>query len=137
MGKTKNISLRSISEWAGGDVVEAETLIRQRMEDLAKAIRARDIDAVISLYAPNIVSFDLGQPLRYAGAARQRRAWLEVFAASSGPIRSHWLRDSRLECHDPGRPGLRSQRSPRERHAAWRSHRRPLGALDGMFPENR
>jgi ketosteroid isomerase-like protein len=42
----------------------AEALIRQRVEDAVKAIRAKDIDGVMSLYAPNIVSFDIVPPLR-------------------------------------------------------------------------
>ena len=37
----------------------AEALIRQRVEDLVKALRAKDIDGVMSLYAPNLVSFDI------------------------------------------------------------------------------
>jgi ketosteroid isomerase-like protein len=64
----------------------AETLIRQRIEDLVKALRAKDIDGVMALYAPDIVSFDLGPPLRYAGADKKRRAWQDVFAAFPGPI---------------------------------------------------
>ena len=43
----------------------AEALIRQRIEDLVKALNAKDIDGVMSLYAPNIVSFDIVPPLRY------------------------------------------------------------------------
>jgi hypothetical protein len=35
----------------------AEALIRQRVEDCVKALRAKDIDGVMSLFAPNIVSF--------------------------------------------------------------------------------
>ena len=42
----------------------AEALVRQRIEDVAKALRAKDIDGVMSLYAPNIVSFDIVPPLR-------------------------------------------------------------------------
>jgi ketosteroid isomerase-like protein len=42
-------------------------VIRQRVEDCAKALRARDIDGVMSLYASNLVSFDVGPPLRYSG----------------------------------------------------------------------
>jgi len=64
----------------------AEALIRQRVEDGAKAIRAKDIDGVMSLYASNIVSFDLNPPLRYVGANNKRRAWQEAFAAYTGPI---------------------------------------------------
>jgi len=64
----------------------AENIIRQRVEDLVKAIRAKDIDRVTSIYAPDLVSFDLTPPLRYFGADGKRRAWQEAFAALSGPI---------------------------------------------------
>jgi ketosteroid isomerase-like protein len=63
-----------------------ETLIRKRVEDLAKAIGAKDIDRVMALYARDLVSFDLTPPLRRYGTDEKRRAWQEVFAASSGPI---------------------------------------------------
>ena len=64
----------------------AEALIRQRVADWAKAISTKDIDRVSSLYASDIVSFDLTPPLRYVGADGKRRAWQEVFAALSGPV---------------------------------------------------
>ena len=64
----------------------AEALIRQRVEDLVKAVRARDIDAVMSLYAPDIVSFDIAPPLRYGGAEKKRREWQRMFAAYRDPI---------------------------------------------------
>ena len=60
-----------------------ETLIRQRIDEVVNALRARDIDRVMSFYAPDLVSFDLTPPLRYAGADNKRRAWQEVFAASA------------------------------------------------------
>jgi ketosteroid isomerase-like protein len=68
------------------EVAMTEALIRRRVQDCAKAIGARDIDAVMSLYAPDIVSFDLDPPLRYAGIEHKRRAWQEFFAAHAGPI---------------------------------------------------
>src|SRR5215813_6263406 len=64
----------------------SETLIRRRLEDWVKAIRAKDIDGVTSLYAPDLISFDLAPPLRYFGADGKRRAWQGAFAAFSGPI---------------------------------------------------
>ena len=76
----------------------AEALIRQRVEDLAKAIRARDIDGVISLYAPNIVSFDIDPPLRYGGADNKRRAWQEFSAIYTGPI-AYEVRDLNVTTH--------------------------------------
>ena len=76
----------------------AEALIRQRVEDLAKAIRAKDINGVMSLYAPNIVSFDIVPPLRYVGADGKRRAWRESFAAYTGPI-AYEVRDLDVTTH--------------------------------------
>jgi ketosteroid isomerase-like protein len=64
----------------------AEALIRQRVEDGTKAIHAKDINGIMSLYAPDIVSFDIVPPLRYVGADNKRRAWQEAFAAYTGPI---------------------------------------------------
>ena len=66
--------------------VMTEALVRQRVEDWAKAIRAKDLDAVLSLYATNNVSFDLDPPLRYAGADNKREAWQKFFAGRPGPI---------------------------------------------------
>jgi ketosteroid isomerase-like protein len=69
-----------------GEKEKGEALIRQRVEDWAKSIGAKDIDAVMSVYAPNLVSFDLGAPLFYVGAERKRRAWEGFFAAYTGPV---------------------------------------------------
>ena len=71
----------------------SEALIRQRLQDWAKALSAKDIDGAMSLYAPDIVSFDITPPLRYAGADNKRRAWLKVFAAYAGRFS--------YEVHDP------------------------------------
>ena len=65
---------------------QTEAVVRQRVEALVRALRAKDIDAAMSFYAPDIVSFDLNPPLRYVGADNKRRAWQEAFAAYAGPI---------------------------------------------------
>jgi uncharacterized protein (TIGR02246 family) len=70
----------------------AETLIRQRIEEVVKALRAKDIDRVMSFYAQDLVSFDLTPPLRYTGADIKRRAWQAVFAAYPGAF-SYEVRD--------------------------------------------
>ena len=64
----------------------AETQVRQRVEEYAKAIGARDLERVMSLYAPGIVSFDLNPPLRYAGTDKKRHAWQEFFATYTGSV---------------------------------------------------
>ena len=63
-----------------------DALVRQRVEKWAKAVGAKDIDRVMSFYAPHIVSFDIDGPLRYAGVDNKRRAWENVFTAYAGPI---------------------------------------------------
>lgn len=64
----------------GEEEAVAEALIRRRVEYGVKAVRAKDINGVMSLYAPNIVSFDIAPPLRYVEADNKRRAWQEAFA---------------------------------------------------------
>ena len=63
-----------------------ETLIRQRIDNWAKAIRAGEVDGVVALYARDVASFDIVPPLRYVGADRKRRAWQESFATFPGGI---------------------------------------------------
>jgi len=76
----------------------AEALIRQRVEDWVTALSSKDIDRVISLYAPNVVSFDMTPPLRYVGADGKRRAWQGVFSRFSGPFR-YEVRDLNVTTH--------------------------------------
>ena len=57
-----------------------EADIRRRMDQWAKAIGAMDLERVMSMYAPDIVSFDLEPPLQYAGTEAKRKAWVRVFA---------------------------------------------------------
>jgi ketosteroid isomerase-like protein len=46
--------------------------IRRRIEALAQAVCAMDIDAVRSIYAPDMVSFDIEPPLQHLGAKAKR-----------------------------------------------------------------
>ena len=76
----------------------AEALIRQRVADWVQALGARDIDGVLSLYSPDVVSFDIVPPLRYSGADHKRRAWQAAFAAYAGPI-AYEVRDLNVTTH--------------------------------------
>jgi ketosteroid isomerase-like protein len=76
-------NLDKMGSMSSGDKEEAvaETLIRQRIEDYANAISAKDIDGVMSFFAPTLVSFDIAiKTLRYVGADNKRREWQKVFA---------------------------------------------------------
>ena len=52
-----------------------EADIRQRIDKLAEAIRAMNLEGVMSIYAPDIVSFDIVPPLQHVGAEAKRKNW--------------------------------------------------------------
>lgn len=63
----------------------AEAQIRALVENWAKALRAKDVDGVMSHYAPDIVSFDLAPPLLHRTEALRKglEAWFSTFR---GPV---------------------------------------------------
>jgi ketosteroid isomerase-like protein len=65
---------------------EASPGIRRLIDGWAQAIRAHDLDGVMSFYAPATVSSEVDPPLRYAGMALKRHAWAEFFEAHAGDI---------------------------------------------------
>ena len=72
----------TVEEHKKNDVTEIERAI----EDYVEALRARDIDGVMSIYAPELVAFDLVPPLKYVGAEVYRNHWLEGWALLQGPM---------------------------------------------------
>jgi uncharacterized protein (TIGR02246 family) len=63
-----------------------EAEIRELIDDFAKAIRAKDIDGVMSVFAPEVVSFDLGPPLQHGSGETFMKRWQELFNLFQGPI---------------------------------------------------
>ncbi len=63
-----------------------EAEIKRLIEGGVEACRARDIDGIMSIYARELVSFDLVPPLRYVGAGEYRKRWEETFSSFQGPI---------------------------------------------------
>jgi uncharacterized protein (TIGR02246 family) len=64
----------------------AEAQIRELMDKQAEAVRAKDMRGALAAYAPDILSFDVVNPLQYVGveAVRERlEAWFSQFR---GPI---------------------------------------------------
>jgi uncharacterized protein (TIGR02246 family) len=64
----------------------AETEIRQLIDRFQRAIQAKDLNGVLSVYAPDIVSFDLVPPMQHVGIVAYRRPWEETFASFEGRI---------------------------------------------------
>jgi ketosteroid isomerase-like protein len=76
---------------AGGPIMPAqhasdEADIGQRFDRLAAAIRAGDLDGVMPIYAPDIVTFDVQSPLRRVGAEGKRKNWVDVFTLFQPPL---------------------------------------------------
>ena len=64
------------------DAIEIKRLI----EGYVEAFRAKDLDGIMSMYAPEVVTFDVVPPLQYVGADAMRKRWGEAFSSLPGPI---------------------------------------------------
>jgi uncharacterized protein (TIGR02246 family) len=63
-----------------------ETEIRALLDHVATAIRAKDVDALMAHYAPDVLTFDLLSPLQYTGADAIRKRASQWFSSFQGPI---------------------------------------------------
>jgi ketosteroid isomerase-like protein len=63
-----------------------EVDIRARVETLLGAIRTGDMEAVKTIFAPNLVSFDIEPPLRHLGAEKKWHNWERVFGVFRIPL---------------------------------------------------
>jgi len=63
-----------------------ESEIRALLKRQSDAMRAKDIDRLMSLYSPDIVYFDVVPPLRFVGSAALRARFLEWFDGFKGAI---------------------------------------------------
>jgi ketosteroid isomerase-like protein len=63
-----------------------EVQIRGLIENKIKAVHVKDIDGATSSYAPDVLSFDVVNPLRYIGADAIRKRLEEWFSSFQGLI---------------------------------------------------
>jgi uncharacterized protein (TIGR02246 family) len=63
-----------------------EAEIQRLLDDGIRALRDKNIEGVMSMYAQEVVTFDILPPLRYLGADALRKLWEEVFSVYQGPI---------------------------------------------------
>ena len=96
--------------------------IREYIDASARAIRAKDINAVMAYYAPDIVTFDI-MPLQTQGADAYRKNFEAWFASVQGPIdyETHDVRLTTREdvafCHYLGH--VKSTRTTGEQTDYW------------------
>jgi ketosteroid isomerase-like protein len=63
-----------------------EIQIRELIDRWVKALRAKDVDALMLNYEPDILLYDLAPPLLYRGAEVYRQSWQEWFASFQGLV---------------------------------------------------
>jgi uncharacterized protein (TIGR02246 family) len=63
-----------------------ERQIRKLIDDWVKALREKDLNGMLSDYAPEVRSFDMLPPLENAGADEIRQRTKEWLASYQGPI---------------------------------------------------
>jgi uncharacterized protein (TIGR02246 family) len=100
-----------------------EAQIRQLIEQWEQALHAKDLDTLMSYYAPDILTFDILPPLHYRGVDAYRKNFEAWFAAVQGPI-EYETRDLRITigdgvafCHSLNR--VRSTRTTGETTETW------------------
>lgn len=57
-----------------------EGRIRQQLEKVLEAVRAKDLDGVRRVYAAGVVSFDIDPPLQHVGVDAKAKNWERAFA---------------------------------------------------------
>jgi uncharacterized protein (TIGR02246 family) len=77
----------------------AQAEIRRLMDNWAEAIRSKDVNGVMSQYAPDVEAFDLAPPLQYRGADAYRKNWEGWFPTFRGSI-GYEIRDLTISVSD-------------------------------------
>ena len=63
-----------------------EAAIQRLLDDGIRSLRDKNIEGIMSIYAQEVVTFDIVPPLRYIGADALRKLWEETFFVYQGPI---------------------------------------------------
>jgi uncharacterized protein (TIGR02246 family) len=110
--------------------------IRECMDALARALRAKDINALMAHYAPDVVTFDL-MPLQTQGADAYRKNFEAWFASVQGPI-DYEMRDLRITMQDDVAFGhylgrVKSTRTTGEKNDYWVRVSAGLRKLNGRW----
>jgi uncharacterized protein (TIGR02246 family) len=69
-----------------------EIRIRDMMDEWVEAFETKDLDRIMSLYADDVVAYDLMPPLQYRGKDAYRKVWQDGLSMMRGELR--------VEIHD-------------------------------------
>ncbi|MCU1285990.1 MAG: hypothetical protein JWO13_2340 [Acidobacteriales bacterium] len=60
--------------------------IMQFLDDAKKAIQSKDLNAIMAIYDPDVIAYDIAPPLQYVGAAAYRKTWAGFLDMYDGPL---------------------------------------------------
>lgn len=84
--QTVNKSKKETIMTAQKNKASDEAQIRQQIDNFVKAFRTKDLNLMMSLYAPGFVAFDIVPPLQQVGTDTYKNVWEKVFAFFQHPI---------------------------------------------------
>ena len=61
-------------------------VLRRRIDDIAQAIRDKDVERLLAFYSQDVTAFDLRPPLDVRGAAAYRKNFEQWFGSFEGPL---------------------------------------------------
>ena len=68
-------------------ISDDEAKIRALENSFTAAVNAKDVDAMMKVYVPDVVVFDVIPPRQYVGVDAYREDWQNVFALFKGPVK--------------------------------------------------
>lgn len=117
-----------------GSRAQNEDQIRALIDDRVTAVRTRDVDRAMAHTVPDILMFDVVNPLQYVGSDAARKRTEEWFSSFQGPI---GFDVQELSITSGGGCGLLAQPQPRPRNEGrWREARHVV-AHDHRLPQDR
>lgn len=86
-GEARRSEQRILSMTPDGNALSSiEAVLHQRIDDISRAIRDKDVDRLMSFYARDVVVFDVRPPLDTLGRDAYRKNFERWFAMSEGPL---------------------------------------------------
>lgn len=70
----------------GNDAGKDEAEIRAMYAQFQTAFRAKDVDAIMKIYAPEVVMYDVSTPRQFVGLDAVRKDYQDFFLAFPGPV---------------------------------------------------
>src|SRR5215208_3451862 len=68
------------------DTITDEAEIRQLVDNWTEALRAKNLDTLMSHYTPDLLLYDLAPPLLHSGSSVNRKNLEEWLATFDGPV---------------------------------------------------